>query len=59
MYSTLRKSLVAWENISDVDSKEPLEFSELNQKIIFEYVKNTPELFTKVVEAYGGITLKN
>jgi hypothetical protein len=55
----LRTSLISWsDNIVDEDEK-PLDFSELNQKVVFEYIKSQEDLYEKVLTAFGGNTGKN
>jgi len=53
-----RKSLVGWEGIVD-ENNVPLEFSEENQKNIFDQVTDFEGVLTDIIKLMSGMTGKN
>jgi len=54
----LRSSLKEWTGLVDEDENE-LEFNEMNQKAVFEYIKSQEDLYERVMQSYGELNAKN
>ncbi|MHA1790276.1 MAG: hypothetical protein ACTSXT_13770 [Candidatus Helarchaeota archaeon] len=63
-YASMRKCLIACEGFEDELGKkiiiiENKKVNELAQKVVFEFVKNIPELYEKIELAQNNVQIKN